>query len=225
MNNTDKQTVKGIFIAIISTIVIMLFAFYFMCNFSITVKANSNINNNVANTLTKTQTTTDNHIIKLKQEIITEIDSYMDLIAPKNKVNSIMLFELCDEYSIDVRFAMAQAQIESHFGTCGTAAKTNSMFNVGAFDGHSAAKQKCNGYGYDTVNDSIEPYLKLLKKNYLVNGKTINHLMINYVNKYGMRYASSTQYEKMLRGVYNRINKTTKLDILLKEYNKYKHIV
>lgn len=222
MNTTDKQTVKGIFIAIISTIAFMSIAFYFMCNFSVTIKANNVNSPTMVSTVT---TNNDNYVSKLKREIATEIDSYMDYIAPKNKVNSIMLFELCDEYSVDVRFAMAQAQVESHFGTKGTAAKTNSMFNVGAFDGHSAAKQKRNGYGYNTVNDSIEPYLELLKKNYLVNNKTINHLMINYVNKHGMRYASSTQYEKMLRGVYNKINKTTKLDILLKEYNKYKHII
>lgn len=212
----DKQNIKGICIATVMTMSVFIIMFYFACNCSIKANAHTSINN---------KHTIDNQLNELKLKIATEIDSYMDYIAPKNKVNSVLLFELCDEYNIDVRFAMAQAQIESHFGTKGTAAKTNSMFNVGAFDGHSAARQKRNGYGYNTVNDSIEPYLKLLKKNYLVNGKTINHLMINYVNKHGMRYASSTQYEKMLRGTYNRINKTTKLDILLKEYNKYKHIV
>lgn len=219
MEDFEKRGIKyTIFITLFVAICMMLcFLFMFKCAPAINA-SNHNTNNNE-------QIITNNHLSELKLKIATEIDSYMDCIAPKNKVNSVILFELCDEYNIDVRFAIAQAQIESHFGTKGTAAKTNSMFNVGAFDGHSAAKQKRNGYGYNTVNDSIEPYLKLLKNNYLVNGKTINNLMINYVNKYGMRYASSTQYEKMLRVTYNRINKTTKLDILLKEYNKYKHIV
>ena len=219
MNTTDKQTVKGIFIAIISTIVFMSIAFYFMCNFSVTIKANTVNSPAMVSNVTANN---DNYVSKLKREIATEIDSYMDYIAPKNKVNSVILFELCDEYNIDVRFAMAQAQVESHFGTKGTAAKTNSMFNVGAFDGHSAARQKRNGYGYNTVNDSIEPYLKLLKSSYLVNGKTIKNLMINYVNKYGMRYASDKRYERMLRNVYNRINNNTNLDILIAEYNEYK---
>lgn len=210
----NNQNIKSTVIAGFLTSAFLLVIFLFMCNFTI------NANANTSNISTQSACVNESKLITLKREIATEIDLYMDKIAPKNKVNSVMLFDLCSEYKIDVRFAMAQAQIESHFGTAGTAAKTNSMFNVGAFDGHSAAKQRRNGYGYNTVNDSIEPYLKLLKSSYLVNGKTINHLMINYVNKYGMRYASSTQYEKMLRGVYNRINKTTKLDILLKEYNK-----
>lgn len=210
----NNQNIKSTIIAGFLTSAFLLAIFLFMCNFTI------NANANTSNIGAQSTYVNESKLITLKREIATEIDLYMDKIAPKNKVNSIMLFELCSEYKVDVRFAMAQAQIESHFGTCGTASKTNSMFNVGAFDGHSAAKQKRNGYGYNTVNDSIEPYLKLLKSSYLVNGKTINHLMINYVNKYGMRYASSTEYEKMLRGVYNKINKTTKLDILLKEYNK-----
>ena len=37
--------------------------------------------------------------------------------------NGIKLFELCDAYNVDVRFVMAQAQAESHFGTTGIAAK------------------------------------------------------------------------------------------------------
>ena len=64
-------------------------------------------------------------------------------------------------------------QVESHYATKGTAKKTNSVFNVGAYDGHSARKQIKNGFGYDNPNDSIEPYLILITSNYLVNGKTV----------------------------------------------------
>ena len=49
-------------------------------------------------------------------------------------------------------------------------------------------------------------------------------MMKRYVNKLGMRYASNPQYERMLKSVYNRINRETNLDILLKEYNDIKTV-
>lgn len=158
----------------------------------------------------------------IKIDIVSEVDSYIDRIAPSNNIDSEMLFTLCDEYNIDVRFVIAQGQIESHFATKGTAKKTNSVFNVGAYDGHSASRQNRNGFGFDNPNDSIEPYLLLLTNDYLVNGKTEFDMMKRYVNKLGMRYASNPNYERMLKSVYNRINRETNLDILLKEYNETK---
>lgn len=160
----------------------------------------------------------------IKIDIVSEVDSYIDRIAPSNKIDSEMLFTLCDEYNIDVRFVIAQGQIESHFATKGTAKKTNSIFNVGAYDGHSASRQNRNGFGFSDPNESIEPYLLLLTNDYLVNGKTEFDMMKRYVNKLGMRYASNPQYERMLKSVYNRINRETNLDILLKEYNDIKTV-
>ena len=43
----------------------------------------------------------------------------------------------------------------------------------------------------------------------MINGKTEYDLMNNYVNYLGMRYASNKNYERMLKSVYNKINKTT----------------
>ena len=125
---------------------------------------------------------------------------------------------MCCEYNVDIAFVLAQGQIESHFGTAGTARKTNSIFNVGAYDGYSAAKQRANGFGFSHPNESVEPYLILLTNNYLVNGKTINDLMHVYVNHLGMRYASDTRYECMLRSVYNKINSKTNINSLYNEY-------
>ena len=161
----------------------------------------------------------------IKTTIVDEIDSYLYMVAPTNKVNAEVFFELCDQYNVDIRFAMAQGQIESHFATKGTAKKTKSIFNVGAYDGHSARRQIRNGFGYADPNDSIEPYLILITTTYLVEGKTEQDMMHNYVNNSGMRYASNVKYERMLRNVYNRINNNTNLDILLAEYNEYKAII
>lgn len=159
----------------------------------------------------------------VRNEIVIEIDNYISKVSPKSKIDAETLFNLCDNYNIDVRFVMAQGQIESHYATAGTAAKTNSIFNVGAYDGHSAERQRKNGFGYSNPNESIEPYLILLRNYYLVNGKSEHDLMNNYVNRRGKRYASDIYYEKSLKTVYNRINRTTNLDILLKEYNEVKY--
>lgn len=161
----------------------------------------------------------------IRNEIIGQISQYIDSVAPNANVDGEILFNLCEQYGVDVRFAMAQAQVESHYATKGTAKKTKSMFNVGAYDGHSAKRQIRNGFGFEDVNDSIEPYLRLITSEYLIDNKTTNDLLYNYVNHLGMRYATNPRYEKMLRSVYNRINNTTDLDVLIIEYNEYKEII
>ena len=144
--------------------------------------------------------------------LINEVDTYIDKISPSSKLDGKTIVDMCIKYNIDIMFVLAQGQIESHFGTTGTARKTNSVFNVGAFDGYSSNTQIKKGYGFDHPNDSVEPYLILLINNYLVNDKKTDDLMYNYVNKYGQRYASHIGYEKMLRSVYNKINKTTNIN-------------
>lgn len=153
-----------------------------------------------------------------RDKFANEVNKYIKRIAPASKIDPYILIDLCTEYNIDVAFVLAQGQIESHYATTGTAKRTNSIFNVGAYDGHSASKQSKNGFGFSNPNDSIEPYLILLTKNYLVNGKTINDLMNRYVNKFGMRYASNPSYESQLRSVYNKIYRNTNFKIAYEEY-------
>jgi flagellum-specific peptidoglycan hydrolase FlgJ len=142
-----------------------------------------------------------------RYQLAIEVDNYITSVAPKSCIDPFLMIDLCSQYGVDIRFVMAQGQIESHYATKGTAAKTLSVFNVGAYDGHSASRQRRNGFGYSDPNDSIEPYLQLITNEYMVNGKTEKDLMKNYVNVLGMRYASNPRYEVMLRSVYNRINK------------------
>ena len=154
-----------------------------------------------------------------------EVHDYITGVAPSAEINPYILIDLCTEYNVDVAFVLAQGQIESHFATKGTARRTNSIFNVGAYDGHSANRQCRNGFGFEDPNDSIEPYLMLLTSDYLVNGKTINDLMKNYVNKLGMRYASNLKYESQLRSVYNRIYCNPRFKTAYEEYkNRYSEI-
>lgn len=149
-----------------------------------------------------------------------EVHEYISTIAPRAEIDPYILIDLCTEYDIDVAFVMAQGQIESHYATAGTAKRTKSIFNVGAYDGHSAARQCRNGFGFEDPNDSIEPYLILLTNDYLVNGKTINDLMTNYVNYLGMRYASNRKYESQLKSVYNKIYRNPEFRIAYEEYKE-----
>ena len=153
-----------------------------------------------------------------RNQLAIEVDNYISSVAPKANIDAFLMVDLCWQYGVDIRFVLAQGQIESHFATKGTAARTLSIFNVGAYDGHSASRQKRNGFGYSDPNDSIEPYLHLITNEYMVNGKTEIDLMQNYVNRLGMRYASNPRYEKMLRSVYKRISNKPAFSIAYKNY-------
>lgn len=161
----------------------------------------------------------------IKDDIVFEIDAYIDSVASNSGINGIVLFELCDKYNVDVMFAMAQAEAESHFGTKGIAAKTNSVWNVKSYDGRSAEDIKKNNDHYKHPDDSIEPYLKLLTTSYLVGDKTEEDMFIKFVNKDNKRYASNERYEALLLNIYSQINEATDLKNLMKEYKKYKMIL
>lgn len=161
----------------------------------------------------------------VRDEIVSEIDNYIDSVAADSGLNGIKLFELCEKYGVDVRFAMAQGEVESHFGTKGMAAKTNIVWNVKTYDGDTLEDIKKRGAHFKHPDESIEPYLLLLVNSYFVDGKTEEDMFINFVNKDGKRYASNPKYELMVLNIYNRINNETKLKNLLKEYRRYKMIL
>jgi flagellum-specific peptidoglycan hydrolase FlgJ len=153
-----------------------------------------------------------------RDQLAIEVDNYILSVAPKANIDPYLMIDLCSEYDVDIRFVLAQGQIESHFATKGTAARTLSIFNVGAYDGHSASRQRRNGFGFSDPNESIEPYLQLITTEYMVNGKTESDLMKNYVNGLGMRYASNPRYESMLRSVYKRISNRPAFNIAYENY-------
>ena len=158
-----------------------------------------------------------------KSQVIDEIDKYIKQVAPNSALNAITLFNLCEEYGVDIKFVLAQGHIESHFGTKGIARKTNSVFNVFAFDGQEYHKISRKGK-YDHPDYSIEPYLKLLKNNYMV-GKTEYDLMNKFVNVDSKRYASDPLYENKLSNKFEYISNNTKLDELISNYRMYKIIL
>jgi hypothetical protein len=104
------------------------------------------------------------------------------------------------------------------------ARKTNSVFNVFAFDGQEYHKISRKGK-YDHPDYSIEPYLTLLKDYYIVDNKNEYDLMDKFVNSEGKRYASDPLYESKLKSKFEYISENTKLDELISNYNMYKIIL
>lgn len=160
---------------------------------------------------------------KYKCDLVDEVKHYIDSVSPTSGLNGYAVVDLCERYDLDIKFVLAQGQIESHFGTTGLAKKTNSVFNVGAFDKYTI--EEINGrYKYRHPDHSIEPYMRLLYKDYITGGKTELDLMAKYVNKHGQRYSSNAAYENDMLRLYKKIDNTTEISNLQGLMRKYKII-
>lgn len=163
----------------------------------------------------------ENEYWEVKCKVVEEVNNFIYSCAPTSNLSAIMLVNLCDEFNIDVRLPLAQGLAESHYGTKGLATKTNSVWNMGAFDGKTY-HQILGIYKYSHPNESIRPYLKKLKEDYLGYEKTESDLLENFVNLSGNRYASYEHYEAELKQHMTRINSETELDSLLLRYSQLK---
>lgn len=153
-----------------------------------------------------------------KAQLVRSVQEYIDKNSSYSALSPLVLVDMCEKYDVDVRFVLAQAHIESHFGTKGLAARTNSVWNVGAYDGLDES-QISKRFKYAHPDDSIEPYLKLLKEKYLVDGKTEMDLLKNFVSSDGKRYATYQNYEKEIQ---NKLKNMTQIDSCLAEYRYMK---
>jgi hypothetical protein len=152
---------------------------------------------------------------KFRIKLIQEVQGYITKIAPDSKLTPEYLVSKCLDYDTDIVFVLSQALLESHFGTRGKAALTNSVWNVGTYDNGKIL------YSYETPDESIEPYLQLLKDKYLINitekGDTIykdlHHLVQDrgYINYQGKRFASARGYEDGLRKLMIKIDMETSI--------------
>ena len=147
-----------------------------------------------------------------KTQLVDEVQNYINTVAPTSNLRACVLVDACEKYSIEVKFALAQGELESHFGTKGLASKTNSVWNVGAYDGHFYSKIM-GTYKYSHPNESIEPYLKLLYEKYLTN-EVEEGLLRNFVDHNGNRFASDKNYEERLKYKYKYIGNNTQIDSL-----------
>ena len=177
-----------------------------------------NINNiDVINDSIKQFIFIDNIKKKTNNKLIFEVERYIKKVSPKSKIKSEQLVLSCKEYQIDLVFVIAQGIIESHLGTAGKAATTNSVWNVGAYDNGVIANR------YKDPNESIEPYLKLLKNKYLIRitnkgdtiQKKIDFLLKDkgFVNYSGRRFVTSSNYENQLRNMMLKVSMETSISI------------
>jgi len=157
-----------------------------------------------------------------KANLVDEVNRYIHAKAPQSNLSGLAVVEACEKYGNDLKFVLAQGFVESHYGTAGLAFKTNSVWNVGAYDGLDS-----NGihkkFKYNHPNQSIEPYLRLLNENYLVDKIEIDLLSPGkFVNTSGMRYASGEDYETRMLSAYEHVTKDTKIDSLQLEIKYWK---
>ena len=154
-----------------------------------------------------------------KSLLCDEVQKYILSVAPTSNVRGYAIVEECERFNVDIKFVLAQAELESHFATKGLGYKLNNVFNVGMYDDFDES-EIADRYKYDYPNQSIRPYLELLTRKYLVN-KLEEDLMHNYVDINGNRYASDVHYESKLREKRTFILMHTKIDSLQKQMHNY----
>ena len=160
----------------------------------------------------------------IKSVLVEQVNSYIQQSAPTSALDGLVVVNKCIDYDIDICFVLAQGEIESHFGTKGLARKTNSVFNVYAFDGKELHEINKNGK-YRHPYDSVEPYIELLKREYLVENKTEYDMLKKYVNYCGNRYASAPDYEQKLSTKKEKIHQTTDIENTYQMLKKQAYIL
>lgn len=155
-----------------------------------------------------------------KDELCDSINNHIKKLAPNSGLEALWIVDMCDKHDVDIVLCLAQAQVESMYGTVGSAKYTNQVFNVGIYDSYKSLSDIPKHKFIQNPNRSIETYCEVIRNNYLGENKTSMDLLDNFVNLSGKRYASNESYEKMLISVYNNIQ--SKLGNSIDVYNKYK---
>jgi len=146
----------------------------------------------------------------IKIELIDEVEKYIFDNYPKtHKDVPSLIVENGLNHNIDILFMMAQTQHETGYGTLGWGRESSkrSLFGV--------AVRK-----YTNYENAVVDYIRILKKSYLTNGRTEQHLMKRYVTSKGGRYATNPNYEIILRKTYNDISNKTRIKELQNKYMK-----
>ena len=157
------------------------------------------------------QDSTETQNDSIHQQKIEACKAYMEW-AMKNqgydwsttKLTPEAIVDICEENNFSIPFTMAIANLESCFGQTPRSKRTNSVFSVGSYDN---GKNICT---YSTPDESIAPFINLIKKDYLQDGeKTLDDLLVTnqFVNMNGHRYAKNPQYEGQIKSIMNRIIK------------------
>lgn len=145
---------------------------------------------------------------QLKKELIDETEKWIKKKHPNSHQGiPSYLVEVGLEKDIDICFMMSQTQLETNYGQLGIGKMNSKKSLFGVYR------------RFPNYHESIDYYSNLLLTSYLVNGKTENDLMKNYVNKNGKRYAENRKYESHLIKVYKEIVNMTNIQKLQIQYN------
>lgn len=144
-------------------------------------------------------------IFEESPEFRAKVEAVEEYMKPRSKgqtpgISAEKIVRETEKNKFDLALLLAQAQLESNFGTAGRSLETNSVFNVGAYD---SGVNKCS---YPTMDDSIPAYINLMQNDYL-DGKTISDLLEpgGFVNYNKKRYASDPNYESKVKNQRNFI--------------------
>lgn len=135
----------------------------------------------------------------IKNSLVEEVDSYIHRYAPKSKMSADSIVTKCLEKDYDISLLLAQAHIESHFGTKGRATKTNSVFGIGAWDNGE------DKHSYVSPNAAIDHYINHMINYYLKDNPPLE-VLENGLTRNGYRYASDINYEKKIINKIKLIN-------------------
>jgi flagellum-specific peptidoglycan hydrolase FlgJ len=147
---------------------------------------------------------------RLHAQKVEEVNNLMRFVAETNgrdpetiKLSAENIVNMCEKHNFSLPLLLAQAHLESHFGTTSRARRTNSVFSIGSYDDGR------NVYKPSTQDESVENYI-LTIKNYYLADKTLDELLSNggFVNHRGQRYASDRKYEQKIRQTMNGLIKT-----------------
>jgi len=119
------------------------------------------------------------------------------------KLKPEAIVKASEENNFDLPFLMAVLHQESCFGATPRAQRTNSPFSVGSYDDGR------NVVTYSDPNESISDYIRLINRDYLINGKSLMDLLKPncFINKNGDRYAQDKNYEGKIQYLRNKILK------------------
>lgn len=145
---------------------------------------------------------------QIKEELILEVSKYVNSVTSKsNQFIPKYIVQAGLNNDIDICFMLAQTKIETCFGTTGIGRSKRSLFGV-------------ISHSYSNYELAINDWCALLKKSYLVKGRTEQTLMAKYTTAGGARYAANRNYEKELRSAYNDIKRSTNIYSLQQEYKR-----
>lgn len=144
----------------------------------------------------------------LRNLMIREVQDFIDNKAPKahSDIAALLVDNGLNE-DIDIAFMMAQAHLETNFGTAG-AGKPSSRHSLFGVNGK-----------FKNYSDAIVKYTQLLKKNYLTHGRTEQDLMSRYTTSRGSRYCPNPSYEATLRNYYKGVTLVSNIRDIQKQYN------